>query len=190
MVRIDSLLIKCGLDSLYLEGDDQLSDNIGLGDQLAGQGIDLNISHTGLLLLLLQCHCRRLALIELMHLVFQQSAQQLTDQWRGFYPQQAVSALASTAVKLALKSYRDHCFVRFANVEQHCQKCQSSQLQLDLPFQIFSEYLPVQLQGFEPYRHQLEQLVDWLKLQRQKALQALSDNAVNESADGATYLVA
>ncbi|MFM2479764.1 hypothetical protein [Celerinatantimonas sp. YJH-8] len=200
MIHIEKLLSKYGLDSIRFNDDYENSDaSLSLEEQLAAVGIIWDQSCAGFLLLLIQHRSQHYALTDLMHLVFQQAAQQLADEWHGFYPQQAVSALSLAAVKIVIQSHTaacQHCSKDIAQSylddgKSTCEGCiHASTFSNEAKFQIFSQQLPMSRACFVQYNAQLDRLIRWLYEQRDSAVLALDEKAGRDRGSISATLVA
>ncbi|CAG9001724.1 MAG: hypothetical protein CENE_03750 [Candidatus Celerinatantimonas neptuna] len=192
MIRIEKLLTKFGLTAV------RYSENTGgetlqsVDEQLAAVGIVWHDAPVGFLLLMAECNNDRHALTELMHLVFQQSAQLLTDNWREFYPQQAVTALCVTSVAMAMNQQGGHCpeCNGTGRVLRHrktikCQACEQGGTPWtdETMFAVFCEQLPVTVERFKQYKSYINSLVKWLLAQRTEAILVMDKRIEEEKAE-------
>lgn len=191
-MKVEKLLAKFGLTAIRYGDGSGGKGLLSLDEQLAAMGIVWHASNTGFLLLLAECNDDRAALTDLMHLVFQQAAQLLADNWDGFYPQQAVTALCVTAVAIAMHQQGRNCpecdgtgkvkMPKWRRIIK-CQCCKGEGIvpwDNETIFAAFSEQLPVTPKRFIAYNDYIETLVYWLAGQKTAAVLLLEERMRQE----------
>lgn len=192
MINIEKLLTKFGLTAVRYGERTGGKALLSVDEQLAAVGIVWHQAPVGFLLLMAECNDDNDALTELMHLVFQQGAQLLTDHWRGFYPQQAVTALCVTSVAVVMKQQGRRCPECHGSGKIHrhrkmikCQACEQGRIPWtnETMFAAFCEHLPVTFGRFKKYKSYIDSLVEWLAAQRTAAILVMDQRLEKEKAE-------
>ncbi|CAG8998070.1 MAG: hypothetical protein CENE_00001 [Candidatus Celerinatantimonas neptuna] len=179
MIHIEKLMAKFDLKGMHYSDGCGGRSALSVEEQLAAVGLAWRDAPAGFLLLLAECNDDRASLTQLMHLMFKATAELIAENWRGFYTQQAISALCVTAIMIAMNQRGRQCpecsgtgFYLRKRESRPCPACDDGVIAWtkETMHAAFSEQLPVSYKRFQKYLPYLETLSDWLCGQRTAAI--------------------
>lgn len=178
-LNIERLLAKFGMKGINYGAVPGGKATFSVEEQLAMVGICWDESPAGWQCLMVECLADQAAYRELLK-VMQGEANRLMKDWRGAYPQDALTALAVTAIAEATQLRGTRCGECLGSGKQatrhrHVRKCPACH-EGRVPWTNESRYakfahtLDVPYLRFVRYKPILEQMVDWLTMGRTAAL--------------------
>lgn len=181
-MRIEQLLGKFGLKGINYEPSTGGRGLLSVEEQIASVGICWQESPAGWLLLFVEV-CNDSSAYNQLHTIMKGEANSAMSGWRGTYPDEALDALAATAIKETSSLQGALCpechgcgkTQRPNRQWRKCPACTDGRVAWtnETRFAQFAQHLPVPFSRFNRYKPILEELVDWLTMGRTAALLAI-----------------
>ncbi|OOF25064.1 hypothetical protein BZJ19_10110 [Salinivibrio proteolyticus] len=188
-MRIEQLLGKFGLKGINYEPTTGGRGLLSVEEQIASVGICWQESPAGWLLLFVEV-CNDALAYSQLHTIMKAEANRHLANMRGSYPDQALDALAATAIHEAATLTGRVCpecngAGKVKTASRHMRKCAACKegripWNNETRFARFAQELPVTFGRFNRYKPALEHLVDWLTMGRTAALLAIEGRLEKE----------
>lgn len=183
-MRIETLLSKFAIKGINY---DPLSGGgkalLSAEEQLAVVGLCWHESPVGWLLLFVE-GLRDVHALKQLQIATRGETLRLMEDWRGVYPEKALTALCATAIAEATQQNGQVCpecdgsgkVLSKCNHLRKCQCCKNGRIEwtLETRFAYFAQVLPVTYSRFKCYLVILNILVEWLVYNRNLAILAIN----------------
>ncbi|MCD9544148.1 hypothetical protein GLP24_04700 [Photobacterium carnosum] len=189
-MRIETLLSKFAIKGINY---DPLSGGgkalLSAEEQLAVVGLCWHESPVGWLVLFVE-GLRDVHALKQLQIATRGETLRLMEDWRGVYPEKALTALCATAIAEATQQNGQVCpecdgagkVLSKCNHQRKCQCCKNGRIEWtqETRFAYFAQVLPVTYSRFKQYYKILNKLTHWLDFNRESVVMSVNKKIKEE----------